>query len=136
MAIYRADARIKTGFRYIQGHNLFREYQRIRQRCEAIAPSLQIYRLPPPPPPAPTFSAQRFVANPASNWRAAPPPTYNRPAPLLANWRATPCWKPVRALSNMELLPDIIAGENQHSKRERKLVLALGADDVAKLRSQ
>ena len=133
------DHRIKAVFRNIKTLNLFGAYQQIRLRCEQVAPGLAIYR-PEPPRPPPTFGGvpppRQQIATPANGWRTNTTTTiYNRPAPIMAKWRATPCWKLEKAMTTLDLLPDITAGETVQSKRERRITLTLAADDCAKLRN-
>lgn len=124
--------RLKAGFRYIKSHNLLREYQRIRQLCEIRQPSMAIRREPVRPPPTFGGLPARPVATPAAGWRTSTAPNaYTRPPITLQNWRATPCWKLVRALSPMELLTDITVQDTAQARREKRVSLALSAEDCA-----
>lgn len=42
-------------------------------------------------------------------------------------------WKPISAISNMEMLPEITANENSHVRKERKITFTLSPDVCEKM---
>ncbi|WWC86507.1 uncharacterized protein L201_001384 [Kwoniella dendrophila CBS 6074] len=65
----------------------------------------------------------------SSNWSTS----YNRPPPTLQDWKPNPMWKPIRALTSMEMLPDISHNENSHVRRERKTNFSIPNEVIEKL---
>nr|XP_019007407.1 uncharacterized protein I206_07858 [Kwoniella pini CBS 10737]OCF46188.1 hypothetical protein I206_07858 [Kwoniella pini CBS 10737] len=85
-------------------------------------------------PPAPTNGYGGYSnAGPSraagSNWQAG----YSRPPPTLQEWKPNPMWKPVKALTSMEMLPDISHHENSHVRRERKTTFTIPSDVMEKM---
>lgn len=83
----------------------------------------------------PTFGgvpARPYVANPASSWQRAPA-AGNIYTPKLEDWRSTPCWKPIKALTQMEVLTDITIQDTAHAKREKRISFSLSPDDCVLL---
>ena len=81
-----------------------------------------------PPAPAPAYA---YNAGPSSsNWQRTDSASsvYARAAPTLADWKASPMWKPIKAITNMESLPDISATENSHVRRDKKVTFSMPAD--------
>ncbi|ORX37448.1 hypothetical protein BD324DRAFT_450942 [Kockovaella imperatae] len=57
------------------------------------------------------------------------------PQHALMDWKKNPMWKPVKAVSGMELLPDIDANQKNHFRKDRRVALHLPPDVVDKLKS-
>lgn len=71
----------------------------------------------------------------ANGWSttASSSAAYARPGPILADWKASPMWKPITAITNMEMLPEITAAENSHVRKERKITFTLSPDACEKM---
>lgn len=46
----------------------------------------------------------------------------------LADWKPSPMWKPIRALTSMEQLPDIMPNESSHTRKEKRVYFNLTGD--------
>ncbi|WWC99949.1 hypothetical protein V866_006858 [Kwoniella sp. B9012] len=143
-------SRVQDAFARMKASNDLRGYGQIRLQCEQRG--VPQYR--PNYAPAPTFggvpSSSSSYSRPAapatngygsssysqagpsrpggSNWQ-----TQNRPPPTLQDWKPNPMWKPIRALTSMEMLPDISHNENSHVRRERKTNFSIPNDVIEKL---
>lgn len=49
---------------------------------------------------------------------------------ILADWKTSPLWKPVKALSGMEMLPDILASEQSSTRKFRRTTFQLSPDII------
>ncbi|WVW82607.1 hypothetical protein I302_104618 [Kwoniella bestiolae CBS 10118] len=146
-------SRIQDAFARLKAGNDLRTYGQIRLQCEqrgtpqyrstyAPAPTFggvpssshshNSYSRPAAPATNGYASSSYNQAGPSraggSNWQ-----TQNRPAPTLQNWKPNPMWKPIRALTSMEMLPDISHNENSHVRRERKTNFSIPNDVIEKL---
>ncbi|WVO16818.1 hypothetical protein L204_104504 [Cryptococcus depauperatus] len=75
----------------------------------------------------PTFGAATVASNVGSNLGSvAPRPVFN-PGPqyTLQDWKSNPMWKPLRALTSIETLPDIAHNESHSTYRGKKTNLVL-----------
>ncbi|GMK54141.1 hypothetical protein CspeluHIS016_0107270 [Cutaneotrichosporon spelunceum] len=48
----------------------------------------------------------------------------------LVDWKRSPMWKPIKALTGMETLPDIVSNESSHTRRERRVIFSLPNDVI------
>nr|XP_018267423.1 uncharacterized protein I303_01410 [Kwoniella dejecticola CBS 10117]OBR89581.1 hypothetical protein I303_01410 [Kwoniella dejecticola CBS 10117] len=136
----------------MKASNKIQEYGKVRLACEQRGnPVYKSYNNP-----APTFGGVPAPShtNPSNSYRPAAPAngyggynnagpsraggtnwqtSYNRPPPTLQEWKPNPMWKPVRALTSMEMLPDISHNENSHVRRERKTNFTIPSDIMDKL---
>jgi E3 SUMO-protein ligase PIAS1 len=53
--------------------------------------------------------------------------------PILQDWKPNPMWKPIKALTNMESLPDIGPNEQSSVRRERRINMMLNQEVIDKL---
>lgn len=83
-----------------------------------------------------TYNPSAAGTSQSNGWHRAETTSsaYNR-TPTLADWKASPMWKPVQAITDMEMLPDITATENSHVKKDKKLVFSLPSDACQKLQA-
>ncbi|KAK8866164.1 hypothetical protein IAR55_001315 [Kwoniella newhampshirensis] len=155
--------KVQHAFQGMKTNNELATYARVRQTCEMIGtparPQTYTYQAPPPTfggvPVAGSSSSHHHVPRPsapshlASNGYghsyAAPAAgpsrpasgysstSYQRPAAVMQDWKPNPLWKPIKALTNMEMLPDISANENSHVRRERRTNFQIPNDVIEKL---
>ncbi|WWD17629.1 hypothetical protein CI109_102070 [Kwoniella shandongensis] len=155
-------AKIQHAFQEMKAKNDLPTYARVRQSCEIIgtparyptytyqappptfggvpaaASSSSSHHVPRPAVPATTasngyghaYTAASGSSRPASGYSSS---SYQRPAAVMQDWKANPSWKPIKALTNMEMLPDISASENSHVRRERRTNFSIPNDVIEKL---
>jgi E3 SUMO-protein ligase PIAS1 len=87
------------------------------------------------------------AAGPSRNGWASQTTTtaYGARVPVLQDWKPNPMWKPIKALTNMEMLPgksflegrwlmiDIGPNETSHTRKDRKVHMTLSPDLIEKL---
>ncbi|ODN78029.1 hypothetical protein L202_05113 [Cryptococcus amylolentus CBS 6039] len=78
------------------------------------------------PPTTAIMNAYREAARPAAI-------NHVPRGPILLEWKTSPMWKPVQAITNMEQLPDITAHESHSNRKERVTRFVLPNDVIAKL---
>ncbi|EIW72373.1 hypothetical protein TREMEDRAFT_55906, partial [Tremella mesenterica DSM 1558] len=149
--------KIENAFRVMKQNNDLSTYSRVRYECEMLGQPrpTQAYTAPQPAPrfggvPVPSHKTSNvsspgipstsYVAPyPSSSSSSWPRPEssannlYNRGQAVLQDWKASPMWKPIKALTNMEPLPDIAATENSHIRREKRAHFTLTPEIIQKL---
>ncbi|KAL1408855.1 E3 SUMO-protein ligase pli1 [Vanrija albida] len=59
--------------------------------------------------------------------------TSSRAPPTLVDWKASPMWRPIKALTYAESLPDIASSESSSTRREKRIHFSLPTDVIEKL---
>ncbi|WVR06101.1 hypothetical protein IAU60_003130 [Kwoniella sp. DSM 27419] len=155
--------RIQDAFQRMKATNDLETYARTRMSCERQGVPLnrayERYAPPPtfggvpaptshqshnngynrPPPPASNgYNSGYNAAGPSrvasSGWTSTSTTTaYSRPTPTMQDWKPNPMWRPIKALTPMETLPDISHNENSHVRREKRIHLTLPQDVIEKM---
>ncbi|BEI93876.1 uncharacterized protein CcaverHIS019_0603350 [Cutaneotrichosporon cavernicola] len=143
--------KLQAAFQTMKSNNQLPIYQATRAECEQIGAGQFSHNSQVLPPPT-------FGTVPASNSAArlhnalnAPVNGYGGPSGsgwrgpaqahastsareyLLVDWKRSPMWKPLKALTGMETLPDIMSNESSHTRRERRVVFSLPNDVIEAL---
>jgi hypothetical protein len=53
----------------------------------------------------------------------------------MQDWKENPMFKAIKAVTNMDQLPDINHGESTHTARDKRITFYLAADVVQRLQS-
>ena len=51
----------------------------------------------------------------------------------MQDWKKNPLWKPVKAITSMEMLPDIVSSETSHTRKEKRVTFHMPVDACEKL---
>ncbi|CAK9784636.1 hypothetical protein CC85DRAFT_325947 [Cutaneotrichosporon oleaginosum] len=140
--------KIQVAFQTMKNNDQVAIYQAARAECEQIGAghySAHSHVLPPP-----TFGTVTAANSAARYHNAMSAPTNGYPAPngsgwrgpavaqasssgrepTLIDWKPSPMWKPLKALTNMEALPDIHTSESSHVRREKRVIFSLPNDVI------
>ncbi|KAL7419222.1 E3 SUMO-protein ligase pli1 [Cryptotrichosporon argae] len=139
--------KVKTAFLTLRNKDQQQTYLQTRRACESIAAAVggRTFEARAYTPPQPTFGGALSLpsrmgtptyggaaAGPSrAGWTSANTQTaYHRAAPQLQDWKPSPIWRPVRALTNMEMLPDILSSDDNRTRREKKIHFSLNPEVI------
>ncbi|WVQ97301.1 hypothetical protein IAU59_004412 [Kwoniella sp. CBS 9459] len=72
------------------------------------------------------YSAAGPSRTSANNWSSSTTATaYSRPSPTLLDWKPNPMWKPIKALTSMESLPDKLNYTREHPNASPRYAIRL-----------
>ncbi|WVQ82518.1 hypothetical protein IAT38_004647 [Cryptococcus sp. DSM 104549] len=152
-------SKLQTAFLTLKARGDLDTYAKIRLRLEEIAPgSRGWYYQPPDPAPAPTFGGVSYLGRPGGSSNAGlygsgsgslyggagssgagasangipPRPSYN-PSHTLVDWKPNPMWKPIKALTPMEYVPEVSVNDSSSTRRCKKATFVLSTDVIQKL---
>ncbi|ORY23366.1 hypothetical protein BCR39DRAFT_549475 [Naematelia encephala] len=151
--------KIRGGFMRMRQNGDLLSYGKARHSCETIGQPQRNYNYMPAPTfggvPASSAGAARYggmgssagsygspsyaSAGPSrtsgSGWATTPAASsiYSGPGHVLQDWKPSPMWKPIKAMTSMEMLPHIETTENSHSRKDRRVTFTQTQDMIDKL---